>query len=445
MASGINTTFRQVGIATGIAGLGAIFQHEITRKTTALRSSPATQADRCSAPRTASSADAARVRRSLPARAHALRPQPAPRSVTPTASASPTPSPRSLLIAAAIALVGALLAFVLVRSRDFVTAAGGEGAPERAPAEVAAGLSARALTALAAAARSPDRRAPAGAGSADRPDPSASAGTGRTPSRGCWAPAAGGHTVAQPSTALMATGQARSARRRPERSLGAAAAPPLPRVAARAIIVAYTTMTDLPATAWIPQPLQARAVDLLGAGEPRDGEDGRDARRSRAGRGSDQQGASHPAPRAAAAHERHVLLCWRWRSWRSCWRAGASCRRRMIAGRVSLGVEYDLRELHVRAAAAARARLLRPPADRPADVARDRRPAGRALLPRLRPRVHPAVGAHDRARRRGDDRHQPGARADRAGAGAVRRRRSPTATAAAPGPRSRRPSSGSAN
>ena len=30
MASGINTTFRQVGIATGIAGLGAVFQHSVT-------------------------------------------------------------------------------------------------------------------------------------------------------------------------------------------------------------------------------------------------------------------------------------------------------------------------------------------------------------------------------------------------------------------------------
>ena len=29
MASGINSTFRQVGLATGIAGLGAIFQHRI--------------------------------------------------------------------------------------------------------------------------------------------------------------------------------------------------------------------------------------------------------------------------------------------------------------------------------------------------------------------------------------------------------------------------------
>jgi predicted MFS family arabinose efflux permease len=30
MGSGINTTFRQVGIATGVAGLGAIFQSQST-------------------------------------------------------------------------------------------------------------------------------------------------------------------------------------------------------------------------------------------------------------------------------------------------------------------------------------------------------------------------------------------------------------------------------
>src|SRR5207248_7226288 len=33
MASGINNTFRQVGIATGIAGLGAVFQHQLMHKT----------------------------------------------------------------------------------------------------------------------------------------------------------------------------------------------------------------------------------------------------------------------------------------------------------------------------------------------------------------------------------------------------------------------------
>src|SRR5205814_8630017 len=44
-------------------------------------------------------------------------------------------------------------------------------------------------------------------------------------------------------------------------------------------------------------------------------------------------------------------------------------------------------------------RLLRPPPDRPADVARDGRPAGRALLPRLRPDLllpeHPHRGVGD--------------------------------------------------
>ena len=74
--------------------------------------------------------------------------------------------------------------------------------------------------------------------------------------------------------------------------------------------------------------------------------------------------------------------------------------RRLVAGRVSLGVELDLRNRMYAAPAGARARLLRPPADRPAHVARHRRPAGRALLPRLRPGLHPAVGADDRARRR---------------------------------------------
>src|SRR5204863_6340702 len=36
MASGINNTFRQVGIATGIAGLGAVFQHEVAQRTSSV-------------------------------------------------------------------------------------------------------------------------------------------------------------------------------------------------------------------------------------------------------------------------------------------------------------------------------------------------------------------------------------------------------------------------
>src|SRR5258705_9491392 len=48
MASGINNTFRQVGIATGIAGLGAIFQGRVQTKAQALLESsglPAPKAD----------------------------------------------------------------------------------------------------------------------------------------------------------------------------------------------------------------------------------------------------------------------------------------------------------------------------------------------------------------------------------------------------------------
>ena len=44
MASGANSTFRQVGIATGIAGLGSIFQTQIQHRTiAALGSTPAGQ------------------------------------------------------------------------------------------------------------------------------------------------------------------------------------------------------------------------------------------------------------------------------------------------------------------------------------------------------------------------------------------------------------------
>ena len=121
-------------------------------------------------------------------------------------------------------------------------------------------------------------------------------------------------------------------------------------------------------------------------------------------------------------------------------RLAADDRRARVAGGRVRPAQAD-----VRPAPAPGARLLRPPADRPADVARDRRPAGGALLPRLRPRVHPAVGAHDRSRGRGDDRDQPGARPDRADPGAVRGGDLLPLRPARAGRRSRRPSSGSEN
>ena len=41
MASGINSTFRQIGIATGIAGLGAIFSHRVRTEILSLLSGAA--------------------------------------------------------------------------------------------------------------------------------------------------------------------------------------------------------------------------------------------------------------------------------------------------------------------------------------------------------------------------------------------------------------------
>lgn len=97
MASGANSTFRQVGIATGIAALGAVFQHDLARGLAAH---------------------------------HAYR----------VAFVGAFDS--IVRIAALIALAGALAAFALVRSRDFVASEGAEigeatgvtAAPQGAPA-----------------------------------------------------------------------------------------------------------------------------------------------------------------------------------------------------------------------------------------------------------------------------------------------------------------------
>jgi predicted MFS family arabinose efflux permease len=131
MASGINNTFRQVGIATGIAGLGAIFQHDVTHNTTAALSSGAGREVLTAAHGKLSTAlvsgEVGQIAHSLPAAArsalmHSYR-------VGFTEAFTTI-----LLIAAAIAFVGSLFAFALVRSSDFVasTSAAPSGAPEPA-------------------------------------------------------------------------------------------------------------------------------------------------------------------------------------------------------------------------------------------------------------------------------------------------------------------------
>jgi hypothetical protein len=132
MASGINSTFRQVGIVTGIAGLGAVFQHDVTRSTTAsLNASGQAHAVQSAAHGHLStllvSGEVAAIFHSLPHAAHA--------ALAHAYSVGFTDAFTTiLLIASAIALVGAGLAFALVRSRDFVASGQSAKADADAPA-----------------------------------------------------------------------------------------------------------------------------------------------------------------------------------------------------------------------------------------------------------------------------------------------------------------------
>jgi predicted MFS family arabinose efflux permease len=130
MASGINNTFRQVGIATGIAGLGAIFQHDVTRNTTVALSSSGAGREvlRAAHGKLAGalvSGDVGSLAAHLPPAARA--------ALGHSYRVGFTDAFTSILmIAALIALAGAVLAFVLVRSRDFVAS----GQPAEAQARL---------------------------------------------------------------------------------------------------------------------------------------------------------------------------------------------------------------------------------------------------------------------------------------------------------------------
>jgi EmrB/QacA subfamily drug resistance transporter len=116
MASGINNTFRQVGIATGIAALGAIFQSRITAH---LISSGVPRAHvRPFAQAIASGSN------HFPATAGQV-------SFAIARAAFISGLNRILLVAAFVLFAGAVLAFLLVRRQDFV-ASGPAAAPEAA-------------------------------------------------------------------------------------------------------------------------------------------------------------------------------------------------------------------------------------------------------------------------------------------------------------------------
>ncbi len=121
MASGINNTFRQVGIATGVAALGAVFQSQVSSKLAELApKAPASFADAVS-----SGAIHSAVQQ-VPASQQA-------KLTTAANQAFISGFNEILLIGAIIALIGAVAGFALVRSSDFVVAPDGE-APAAEPA-----------------------------------------------------------------------------------------------------------------------------------------------------------------------------------------------------------------------------------------------------------------------------------------------------------------------
>jgi EmrB/QacA subfamily drug resistance transporter len=122
MGSGINTTFRQVGIATGVASLGAIFQSRVDSKLTEILPN---------APH-----GLGEIVSSGGSRAAALTVGPGRRAEVVHAAkvAFVSGFNEILLIGAILSFVVAALGFLLVRSRDFVQAPSEAAATEPVPA-----------------------------------------------------------------------------------------------------------------------------------------------------------------------------------------------------------------------------------------------------------------------------------------------------------------------
>jgi hypothetical protein len=127
MASGVNTTFRQIGIATGIAVYGTIFASSLRQKMDqALAGTPSLHRLLPEVVTDIQQGDAARAFATVPASL---------RGPLGTAVHSSFASTLDLLlvVSAVLALVGAACSLGFIRSRDFV--ASGPPQPKPAPAE----------------------------------------------------------------------------------------------------------------------------------------------------------------------------------------------------------------------------------------------------------------------------------------------------------------------
>jgi len=134
MASGISSTFRQVGIATGIAALGAIFQGRLEARITAGLQSTPLRAHAAAIAR--NFAQGAGLSGSTQLSRASPRVQASVASIAKNAFS--TGLNELFLIASGLALLGAVLAAVTIRQRDFVSAAPhGHGEATGAPATLA--------------------------------------------------------------------------------------------------------------------------------------------------------------------------------------------------------------------------------------------------------------------------------------------------------------------
>jgi MFS family permease len=116
MASGINNTFRQVGIATGIAALGALFQNRIRSHLEASIPGRVTHSVLHRFAQAIASGGTQRALQGVPSRQRAQAAELARSSFISGLN-------EILFVAAFLLFAGAILAFVLVRRQDFVATA----------------------------------------------------------------------------------------------------------------------------------------------------------------------------------------------------------------------------------------------------------------------------------------------------------------------------------
>ena len=205
MASGINSTFRQVGIATGIAGLGALFTHTVTTHIVSLLHgargvSPAaasTLAHTVAQGSGAASGFGALPARARPAAAHAVR------------AGFTTGLNQVFLVGALLAFVSAVLTLALIRSKDFESSAarstgasGGAAAPgdgADAPDEEA--------DAPDEGGDAPDEGGDAPDDGTDAPDDAPGEGAGADGHRPVATPSSPGEELVRSAETLIATAQ----------------------------------------------------------------------------------------------------------------------------------------------------------------------------------------------------------------------------------------------